>query len=235
MKKYHFFCLALVGLFCSIAVLMSQAVTASVEALPFSPKAVIVIDPGHGGEDGGATSCTGVLESQVNLEVSLRLRDLLGIMGYSTRMIRQTDTAVYTPGTETITAKKISDLKNRVAAVNAVDNALLISIHQNQFSDGKYSGAQVFYAATEGSAALAEALQQSLVQNVNPGSRRQCKKADGVYLMKNIHCTAVLVECGFLSNPEEEALLRTPEYQQKLCCIIAASTAGFLEAREGAV
>lgn len=227
-KKFFFVYLAVIGIFAGIAFMMTEAVTASVENLPLERSRIIVIDAGHGGEDGGAVSCTGVQESQLNLEIALRLNDLLHFMGYETRMIRETDTAVYTPGTETISAKKISDLKNRVATVNATPNALLLSIHQNQFSDGQYSGAQVFYAATEGSQPLAEAMQQQLIASVNPGSNRQCKESDGVYLMKNVGCTAVLVECGFLSNREEEAKLREPDYQKKLCCIIAAVTSQYL-------
>ena len=216
-----------VALFLGVTAIGDRAVTAVSESRPVERKHCIVIDPGHGGEDGGATSCTGVLESSFNLEISLRLRDLLHLLGYDTKMIRTTDTSVYTKG-ETIAQKKASDLKERVRIVNETENALLLSIHQNQFSDGRYSGAQVFYAGTAGSDALAKQLQTAFVETLNPGSSRRSKKSDGVYLMEHIDCTGVLIECGFLSNAEEEARLRTPDYQKKICCVIAATVSNFL-------
>ena len=142
-------------------------------------------------------------------------------------MIRTLDTSVYTNGT-TIAEKKRSDLKHRVDMVNETADALLLSIHQNQFSDGRYSGAQVFYAPTDGSKSLAELTQSLLVASLNPGSKRACKPAESVYLMQHIQCTGILVECGFLSNREEEAALQTPEYQKKLCCVIASAADQFL-------
>ena len=142
-------------------------------------------------------------------------------------MIRTTDTAVYTNGT-TISEKKISDLKHRVELVNETANALLLSIHQNQFSDGRYSGAQVFDAPTSGSQDFAQLTQSLLISSLNPKSKRACKPAESVYLMQHIQCTGILVECGFLSNSQEEANLRTPEYQKKLCCVIASAADAFL-------
>ena len=189
----------------------------------------IIIDPGHGGVDGGATSCTGKLESAYNLEISLRLRDLFHLLGYPTYMIRTTDTSVYTRG-DTIAAQKMSDLKERVRIVNDSQTNILVSIHQNLFSDSRYSGAQVFYAETEGSQKLAEMLQSSFVNILNPGSKRKAKKAEGIYLMEHIENPGILVECGFLSNPEEEHKLNTPDYQKKLCCVIAAAVAEFANA-----
>lgn len=188
----------------------------------------IIVDAGHGGEDGGATSCSGVLESQINLEIALRLDDLMHLLGYDTVMVRTTDTSVYTEGT-TIAAKKVSDLKERVRIVNSTEKAVLVSIHQNIFSDSRYSGAQVFYGGADDSRQLAQSLQSAFAQSINSGSSRKCKKADNVYLMQNISCTGILVECGFLSNPQEEALLRSPEYQQKICCVICSALTVFLE------
>jgi N-acetylmuramoyl-L-alanine amidase len=168
-----------------------------------------------------------VLESQLNLQIALKLNDLMHLLGYKTVMIRTTDISVYTQG-ETIAAKKVSDLKERVRIVNDTENGLLISLHQNTFSDSRYGGAQVFYPPTEGSQKLAQYLQTNLIQTINPGSNRKPKKADGVYLMEHIERTGVLVECGFLSNTEEEAKLREVSYQKKLCCVLAATVAAFL-------
>lgn len=206
----------------------SDAITVMVENAPVEGRSCIVIDAGHGGIDGGATSCTGVLESQINLEISLRLRDLFGFLGYDTAMIRTTDTSVYTEG-NTIAAQKVSDLKQRVKMVCAVEKPLLVSIHQNTFSDSQYSGAQVFYANSDESKKLAQSVQTALIATLNPNSKRMIKSSDGIYLMQNIYCTGILIECGFLTNPQEEAKLRDPVYQQKLACVIAVSVAKHLE------
>lgn len=220
--------LVIICTFAAAAYFGSEAVTVLAQNLPLERQNTIIIDPGHGGEDGGATSCGGKLESAYNLEISLKLNDLLHLLGYDTKIIRTADISVYTQG-ETIAQKKVSDLKERVRIVNDTENALLVSIHQNTFSDSRYSGAQVFYSAKGESQALAAALQSAFGQTLNPGSSRQVKKADGIYLMQNIDCTGVLVECGFLSNPEEEAKLRSDDYQQKLCCVIAATISKFLD------
>ena len=200
----------------------SHTVTVFSENAPIRRKNTIVIDPGHGGIDGGATSCTGVFESKFNLEISLRLKDLLHFLGYKTKMIREEDISVYREG-DTIARKKISDLRERVRMIGETENPVLLSIHQNYFPDGKYSGAQVFYGKKEESQFLAECLQQDFVKYLNPGSKRQAKKSSGIYLMEHVNCLAILIECGFLSNPEEEARLRSREYQQKLCCVIAST------------
>ncbi|MDO5399824.1 MAG: N-acetylmuramoyl-L-alanine amidase [Eubacteriales bacterium] len=215
------------------ACLGSRAVTVIAENTPVRREHCIVIDPGHGGEDGGATSCTGRLESAYNLEIALRLNDLLHLLGYDTRMLRTTDTSIYVTG-DTIAQKKISDLKERVRIVNETENALLLSIHQNQFSDSRYSGAQVFYPNTPGSQQLAKQMQTALVSALNPGSSRKSKPCKGVYVMEHIRCPGVLVECGFLSNLEEEGRLRDRGYQQRLCCVIAASAIQFLTGADSA-
>lgn len=211
------------ALFLLLAFGGSKAVTVLSVNAPIADRKTVIIDPGHGGEDGGATSCTGILESQYNLEISLRLRDLFHLLGVNTLMIRETDCSVYTAG-DTIAQKKISDLKERVRMVNNTPDALLISIHQNHFVQSQYSGAQMFFAPTDGSKELAQLLQKAFIETVNPNSHRQVKKADGIYLMQHINCPAVLIECGFLSNPTEAYLLGSEDYQKKLCAIIACTT-----------
>ena len=204
----------------------NRTVTVMSESAPLTDRRCIIIDAGHGGVDGGATSCTGVLESQINLEISLRLDDLCHLLGLDTKMIRTTDISVYTEG-ETISQKKVSDLKHRVAIINETPNATLVSVHQNYFSDGRYSGAQVFYPSGDSNRQLAEAMQQNFVIT---GSTRSAKPSKGVYLMEHIRCPGVLVECGFLSNPQEEAKLRSPDYQKLLCCVIASTLSTFSNA-----
>lgn len=208
-----------------------KAVTVLKENTSVIREHTLIIDAGHGGIDGGATSCTGILESAVNLEIALRLNDLMHFMGYKTVMIRTTDRSIYTTGT-TIAAQKVSDLKERVRIVNETDGGVLISIHQNTFSDSRYGGAQVFYANNEDSENLASSLQKNWITTLNPDSHRSAKKGEGIYLLQNISKPGILVECGFLSNPKEEALLRDADYQKKMCCIIAATVSGFLTERD---
>lgn len=210
----------------------SKAVSVIAENTPVTNRQCVVIDAGHGGIDGGATSCTGILESSLNLEISLRLDDLMHLLGIKTVMIRIADCSIYTEG-ESIAAKKASDLKQRVKIVNETDNAILISIHQNYFSDSRYSGAQVFYCNNKESKRLAQQLQTAFVQALNKGSNRQEKKSSGIYLMEHINTTGILVECGFLSNAEEEARLRDDIYQKKLCCVIAAISSQYLYSNNG--
>ena len=204
------------------AIIGDRAVTALAQTQPLPRSRVYVIDAGHGGIDGGATSCTGILESQLNLEIALRLDDMMHLLGHDTLMIRTTDKSVYTSG-NTIAAQKVSDLKQRVKTVNEQDNGILISIHQNTFPDSKYCGAQVFSATDTDSMEAAIKLQKELVRVLNPGSNRKSKKADGIYLMEHITRPGVLIECGFLSNVEEEAKLRSSAYQKKLCAVIGTT------------
>lgn len=205
----------------------SRAVTTLSENKAPEREHCIVIDPGHGGEDGGAVSRSGLPESNYNLEISRKLNDLLNLMGYQTKMVRTSDISVYTKG-ETIAQKKASDLKERIKLIGETRGAMLLSIHQNHYPDDRYSGAQVFYAKTEGSQQLAAQLQKAFVSTLNPGSHRQEKKSSGIYLMEHIRCPGVLIECGFLSNPEEEAKLRDPAYQNNLCSVIAATVCQYL-------
>lgn len=205
----------------------SKVITVISENAPVVRQNCIIIDAGHGGLDGGSTSCTGVLESGINLEIALKLDDLFHLLGINTLMIRTTDCSIHTKG-DSIASKKVSDLKERVRIVNNTANSILISIHQNHFPDSKYNGAQIFYAPTESSQILATQLQTAFVTNLNPGSNRKAKKADGIYLMQNITRPGILVECGFLSNHIEEAKLRDFKYQQNICCVIAGTVSTFL-------
>lgn len=205
----------------------SRMVSVMARNTPSQREHCIIIDPGHGGEDGGAVSCTGLPESRYNLEISLRLQDLMHLLGYETYMIRTEDISVYTKG-ESLSQKKASDLKQRVRIVNETEGALLLSIHQNHFPDPQYLGAQVFYAGTAGSEDLAKQLQALFAESLNPGSRRQAKKSSGIYLMEHIRSPGVLIECGFLSNPQEERSLRNPAYQKKLSAVIGVAVSRFL-------
>lgn len=218
-------CLVLT-VFVGAAFLFSRSVTVLSEQIPIDRKRCYIIDAGHGGVDGGATSCTGVLESNMNLQIALRLNDIMQLLGMRTKMIRTTDVSVYTAG-QTIAAKKVSDLKERVRIINGEEDPILISIHMNHFTDSRYFGPQVFYAPTQNSKELAKSIQDTLNQKLVPGNNRQVKAASGIYLMQHINCPGVLIECGFISNQQENAKLNDPAYQKKLCCVIAADLSNF--------
>ena len=192
-----------------------------------SGRPVLVLDAGHGGEDGGAVSLTGVPESQINLAIVQKLDLLLGLCGQSPVVLRQEDISLHDSEADTLREKKVSDLKNRVAMVEGTENGVLLSIHQNMFTNAKYHGAQVFYAPTQGSQEFAVHTQEVLRQTVDQTNERQAKPIpDTVYLMNHITRPAILVECGFLSNPEEEGKLRSEGYQLQLA---AALTGAWLQ------
>lgn len=204
----------------------SNKIVSVIHEIPInSQRTCVIIDAGHGGIDTGATSCTGLSESHINLEIALRLANLMHLLGIKTIETRNTDTSIHTQG-KTISAQKASDLKNRVLLANTTPNAVVLSIHQNYFPDQRYKGAQVFYASSKLSNELAIQLQSDFINYLD--SNRKAKRGEGIYLMEKINCTGILVECGFISNSTEEMLLKSSEYQKKLCCIIVANMSNFI-------
>ena len=188
------------------------------------PAETVVIDAGHGGEDGGAVSISGVPESGINLAVALRLDQLFGLYGVRTEVLRTEDVSLHDSGAATLRERKVSDLHNRVERINAIENATLISIHQNTYPTAKYHGAQVFYSNAELSQSLAQLTQETLRLALDPDNNRVSTKIpDTVYLMNHISCRAILVECGFLSNPEEDLLLQSGAYQTKLAAALCGA------------
>lgn len=225
LRRYAWVYLYVVAFFLGCAALLLHSVETVGSMQPFDSHPVIVIDAGHGAPDGGATGVSGVKEDQINLAISRRLDALLALMGCDAVMTRSDGDCIATEG-DTIRQKKQSDLRNRAELVNSQASAVLVSIHQNHFPDGRYSGSQVFW--TDGAEALAEELQTALTGALSPGSRRSAKRASGVYLMEHIEHPGVLVECGFLSNPEEEQKLATPEHQKKIAAVLAAVLAEYV-------
>lgn len=195
------------------------------------PQTTVVLDAGHGGSDGGAVSCTGARECEINLAITQRLDDLLHLLGCPTLQLRQGDTDLASADAASISEKKVTDLKNRVARINQQADGVLVSIHQNQFSQSQYRGAQVFYAPNVESRAFAALMQQNLRAGLDPANKRECKPGSGIFLLEKIECPGILVECGFLSNPEEEALLRSKDYQKRLAAVLAGSITAFLAGR----
>jgi len=186
---------------------------------------VFVLDAGHGGVDSGAISPTGLHESHINLQIALRLEGLLNFYGYETIMTRRTDISIHDDDARTIRAKKRSDLHNRAELVNNTPNALLVSIHQNTFGQRQYRGLQVFYA--NGANSMADRLQTLVGQTLAPGSTRLSKPVPrSIYLFGAIDAPSLLVECGFLTNPQDEQLLVDEDYQRKLAAVILAALVG---------
>lgn len=172
--------------------------------------------------DGGCSSVNDVPEKGINLNILLSLRDMLRMEGYTVEVTRDTDRSIHDEGIEGVANQKSSDMDNRLALFNKYDNAICISIHQNQFTDPAYSGAQMFYSDNvKGSSALAQTLQDAFVAQIQPENTREIKLCGKeLYLCYFSENPTVMVECGFLSNPEEAALLETEEYQQKVAFTI---------------
>ncbi len=228
--------LALCGM--GIRVALSNADSYTPDALPTvaqtnSKDIVFILDAGHGGMDGGCSSDDGVPEKGINLNIMLAVRDWLETFGYHVEVTRDTDRSIHDQGIEGIANQKSSDMDNRLALFNKYDNAVCISIHQNQFTDAKYSGAQMFYANTNSeSEGLAQSLQTQFREQLQPQNDREIKLC-GSELFLCYYCDnpTVMVECGFLSNPDEAALLTTEEYQQKVAFTIFSGIQNWLAKR----
>ncbi|HEU4965589.1 MAG TPA: N-acetylmuramoyl-L-alanine amidase CwlD [Bacilli bacterium] len=176
---------------------------------------VIVIDAGHGGVDPGAVAESGLLEKQVTLPVSLKLRDMLQQAGAQVVMVRETDTDLAEPQTKGYSRRKNEDLRERARVVRESDADLLISLHCNAIGSQKWFGAQTFYnSAYEESEELAKKIQEALMDTT--GSKRVAKAQDNIYLLKRSEKVGALVELGFLSNAEEAAKMKTDKYQDTL-------------------
>ncbi len=220
MKKYICVILTLIILFLSTAICKIENSSSNNLSDDFLP--LVVIDAGHGGEDGGAIADDGTLEKNLNLEIALRLNDIMSVFGYETRQIRITDTDLHETG-DTIRQRKISDIRNRFAIMNEYDNCLYISVHQNKFSDKNINGAQTFYSPNnDESKILAQFIQKSISSQLQPKNNRVIKKSGtDIFLLYNATRPTVMVECGFISNDIELSNLKNQDYQNKMALSIA--------------
>ena len=183
-----------------------------------SYRAVVVLDAGHGGIDPGKVGVNGALEKDINLAIALKLQTYLEAADVHIIMTRTTDSGLYD---ENASNKKVQDMKNRIALMEDSNADLIISIHQNSYSDSAIHGAQVFYYTTSSaSKTLAEALQEILITKLDPKNHRQAKANDSYYLLKKTTKPIVIVECGFLSNPTEAALLKSDSYQDEIAWVL---------------
>ena len=193
---------------------------------------IIVVDAGHGDFDGGAESPNGVLEKDLNLVIAADVKERLEQAGYTVIMTRQGDEGIYDPTFEDIKQKKKSDMEYRRKVMNSSHADIFVSIHMNMFSDPSCSGPQVFYSGNlDESERLAELIQEKLCE-LSPEKREIKKAGDGIYLLKTAEIPAVLVECGFLSNPLEEAKLCTEQYQNRIADAIAEGIDAYYSERE---
>ncbi len=197
----------------------------------FEKKGLVVLDAGHGGEDGGASSADGILEKDINLAIALQLEEYLKLHHFDVIMIRDGDYSVGDQSLSTVSERKRSDTKRRLQAIEEAGECIFISIHQNHFSESKYDGAQVFYSGNrEESAILAEAIRKNIVGALQPENHRENKKAESnIYLLDRCHVPAVLVECGFLSNPAEAAKLNQKAYQKDMAAAIYNGLIDYLQ------
>jgi len=177
---------------------------------------VLIIDPGHGGADGGAVSITGTPESSINLEIAKKLKALADFAAVPCVMTRESEDLDYPPEATSIAKMKAADQKQRVTLINSLPNGVLVSIHQNFYKSQKPRGPQAFYGKVEGSQALAETAQEYLNLFLLPESRRVAAPINGnLLIFKKANCPSLLAECGFLSNSTEAQLLETGEHQLK--------------------
>ena len=190
---------------------------------------VIIIDPGHGGEDAGAVGVNGVLEKDLNLSIARMIRDELFERGYNAILTRDEDKLLYTEEENIKGIRKICDLRNRTKMFNSYENAIVVSIHMNAFSSSKYSGAQIYHSESESSRLLSERIRGSIKENLQSENNRSLKESNEIYILKNTSHPIALVECGFLSNPEECEKLSQKEYQKRLSFSIVCGIIKYIE------
>ena len=193
---------------------------------------VLIIDAGHGGADGGAVAEDGTVESSINLAIAQKLELLSGLFGVETVMTRESEDIAYPDEADTIAKMKRADQNARVNLINSIPDGVLISIHQNYYPDSRPSGAQVLYAATDGSQELGEIAHTAITASLCPDSRRVAAPVSSeIYLMRSVHCPAILVECGFISNAEELLKLKNSVYQNEIAALLLTS---YLQYESGA-
>lgn len=201
---------------------MANFSAAEASSMPITQKTVIV-DAGHGGDDGGAIGIDGTVEKDINLDIALKLEKILKFYGFNVIMTRTQDVMTCDDGLDSLRKRKISDIHNRFELMRKNPDAIFISVHQNKFEDSFQHGTQVFYSGNdERSKELAEAIQTSVTLTLQRKNNRVVKKSgSGIYLLYHAKIPAVLVECGFISNSDEVKKLKDESYRMKLAILIA--------------
>lgn len=201
---------------------MANFSAAEASSMPVTQKTVIV-DAGHGGDDGGAIGIDGTVEKDINLDIALKLEKILKFYGFNVIMTRTQDVMTCDDGLDSLRKRKISDIHNRFELMRKNPDAIFISVHQNKFEDSSQHGTQVFYSGNDvRSKELAEAIQTSVTLTLQQKNDRVVKKSgSGIYLLYHAKIPAVLVECGFISNSDEVKKLKDESYRMKLAILIA--------------
>lgn len=215
-KRIRLMILGVFVLVFGFAFISDKKETVPTVSLPVSGK-TIVIDAGHGKPDEGAQSNNGTTEAETNLKIAIKLQNLLEQSGSSVILTRSDENAIYDLDAKTLKQKKISDIHNRVKIGNESSADIFVSIHLNKIPQQQYDGWQTFYnAESEDGQKLAVSIQNNLNDAIQKENNRVAKTIDNIYIIKNIEIPTTIVECGFLSNPEEEKLLLDDEYQNRL-------------------
>lgn len=220
---FGFLCLFLVILFVMLYLTFMANFSANgVMAKPVASHTVIV-DAGHGGEDGGAVGIDGTIEKNINLDIALKLEKILKFYGFNVIMTRTEDVMTCDEGLSSMREKKVSDIHNRFKLIEQNPEAIFVSVHQNKFSDSAQHGMQVFYSDNnEQSIVLAKSIQNSVVKTLQADNMRAVKKSgSSIYLLYHAEIPAVLAECGFISNGDEVKLLNNDGYRMKIAILIA--------------
>lgn len=224
-KKFEILMVACLFISAFLLARASAALTSSRHAA--SSKTCIVLDAGHGGSDPGKVGCNDALEKDINLSIVLKLKTLFENKGYKVVLTRSDDTV---PADENSRSVKVEDLRNRVKLITDTNPVMTISIHQNSFPDASVSGPQVFYFEQSAeSSAIASVMQDTLNNSLNPPKPRVCKSNNDYYILKKTPTPIIIVECGFLSNETEAALLVTDAYQEKLARAVYLGAIIYLE------
>ena len=198
------------------------------DAIPYEK--IIILDAGHGGEDSGAVGVNGVLEKDLNLEIALEIGRIFEEKGYVVVYTRTDDRLLYTEQENIHGIRKISDLKNRCKVAERYPNSIFVSVHMNSFGSSKYSGLQVYYSENnEESRALADSIQQKVIADLQKENNRKIKAGKDMYILENIANTAILIECGFLTNKEECEKLSEKEYKKELSFSIVCGIIEYME------
>ena len=216
-KKRIFFIMAMITLSISTFLISNKNKdTIQTVSLPVSGK-TIVLDAGHGLPDKGAQSVSGVSESDINLCITKKVQSLLEQSGCNVILTRSDENGIYDLNSNTIREKKVSDIKNRVKIGNESSADAFISIHLNKIPQSQYYGWQTFFKQNnEKSEQLAKSIQAELNNSIQKTNKREALKITGKYIVEHVEIPITIIECGFLSNPEEEKLLQEDEYQNKL-------------------
>ena len=222
-----FFVISRLGYITAGSMMFPDYNTVSAGTSYVSQKRIIVIDPGHGGQDNGAVGVNGIKEKDINLSVSKMLGEILSVMGFDVKYTRDTDSFAG-DGERFI---KRDDLSYRVKYTRSFENPVFVSIHMNKFPVPKYSGAQTFYSKNSPeSELLALKIQRAVKELTQPKNTREIKKAtSAIFVLDRLTCPAALVECGFISNPSEANMLSTKDYQKKIAFCIAMGIADYFK------